>query len=107
MQNNGIENEFYACPVVLYSMREYGRLMGLNPEEAQRMERDAVQQKIDEMQQEIEEQRALLEEKAREIAELKKLFNDSGEAAGQAFRGPHEHGKDSLEEVYEIVSGLE
>ena len=107
VQNNGIENEFYACPVVLYSMREYGRLMGLNPEEAQRIERDAVQQKIDEMQQEIEEQRALLEEKAREIAELKKLFNDSGEAAGQAFRGPHEHGKDSLEEVYEIVSGLE
>ena len=32
--------------------------MGLNPEEAQMMERDAVQQKIDEMQQEIEEQSA-------------------------------------------------
>lgn len=79
----------------------------MNPEEAQKTERDAVQQKIDEMQQEIEEQRALLEEKAREIAELKKLFNDSGEAADQAFRVPHEHGKDSLEEVYEIVSGLE
>ena len=79
----------------------------MNPEEAQRMERDAVQQKIDEMQQEIEEQRVLLEEKAREIADLKKLFNDSVEAAGQAFRGPHDHSKDSLEEVYEIVSGLE
>ena len=47
----------------------------MDSEEVQMMDKAAVQQKIDEMQQEIEQQRTLLNEKAREIEELKRLFD--------------------------------
>lgn len=105
VQNNGIENEFYACPVFSYGMRKYGRVIGLNQEEVQKTEKDTVQLKMEEMQLEIERQKELLDENAKEIAELKKLFKDSGRE--QTSGVPHDYYKDSLEEVYEIVSGLE
>lgn len=79
----------------------------MNPEEAQIMDKDTVQQKIDKMQQEIERQRALLDEKAREMEELKKLFHGSAAGEKESIYGHCDYRKDSLEEVYEIVSGLE
>ena len=105
MQNNGIENEFYACSVFSYGMRKNGRVIGLNQEEVQKTEKDTVQLKMDEMQLEIERQKELLDENAKEIAELKRLFKDGGRE--QTSGVPHDYYKDSLEEVYEIVSGLE
>ena len=79
----------------------------MDSEEVQMMDKAAVQQKIDEMQQEIEQQRTLLDEKAREIEELKRLFDGSGEKAKQTLCTSRDCFKDSLEAVYEIVSGLE
>lgn len=105
VQNNGIENEFYACSVFSYGMRKNGRVIGLNQEEVQKTEKDTVQLKMDEMQLEIERQKELLDENAKEIAELKRLFKDGGRE--QTSGVSHDYYKDSLEEVYEIVSGLE
>ncbi len=79
----------------------------MDSEEVQMMDKAAVQQKIDEMQQEIEQQRTLLNEKAREIEELKRLFDGSGVEAKQTLCTSRDCFKDSLEAVYEIVSGLE
>ncbi len=79
----------------------------MDSEEVQMMDKAAVQQKIDEMQQEIEQQRTLLNEKAREIEELKRLFDGSGVEVKQTLCTSRDCFKDSLEAVYEIVSGLE
>lgn len=81
--------------------------MGLNPEETERINKDTVQQELGKLQQEIERQKTLLDEKDREIARLKKRMNGSGEAEDRSSCVSPDYYKDSLEAVYEIVSGLE